>query len=245
MRTWGSLSLCLILAACKPQAPVQPAPPSKPVEAKKPVVLPEERPLLRPEEKKVALIPANARRATIARITDGDTIETRDGEKVRYIGVDTPEREGRDGKPEPFYAEAKEFNRARVEGKEIFLEIDAEPTDKYGRTLAYVWVRDGDREIMVNLELIRAGLAYVYTLPPNVKHAESLLACQKDARENARGFWKEYTLGGEPHYVATPRGRAFHRPSCKDMANRNDLRKFKDQGEALDAGLHPCRNCKP
>jgi len=191
------------------------------------------------EETKRSLLPSDARRATIRRITDGDTVETQTGEKIRYIGIDTPERE------DSFYREATEFNRALIEGKEVFLEHDVEPTDTHGRTLAYVWTREGEREILVNAELVRAGLAKVYTHPPNVRHTETFQACQQEARREMRGMWKNYVLGGEEYYVATQKGRAYHRPSCKDISKAKDFRKFKDQGEALDIGLSPCRNCKP
>ncbi len=239
MKHLSALGICLLLSCTRESPP----PVSKTDEASKKTKT--EEPLQRPKEEVRKRIPANARKATVKSITDGDTVVTADGEKIRYIGIDTPER-GRDGKPdEPFYKEASELNRALVEGKEVYLELDAEAKDKYKRTLAYVWILDGTQEKMANEEILRAGLAYVYTRPPNVKHAEDLLACQREARNQNRGLWKNYVLGGEDHYVATPRGNAYHRPSCKDMANRKDLRKFKNQGEALDVGLHPCRNCKP
>lgn len=203
-----------------------------------------EKPLLKPDiQPKKSLIPSDARSAKVKAVYDGDTFQTESGEKVRFIGVDTPEREGKDGKPEPFYEEAKAFTKKMCEGKEVFLELDVEKKDKYERTLAYVWVRDGDNELMVNAELIRNGFAYVYTVGNNNRHGESLLECQRDARRNGRGFWKDYVFAAG--VVATPRGNAYHKPTCKDIAERTDLRKFQDAGEALDQGLHPCRNCKP
>ncbi|MBI2900967.1 MAG: thermonuclease family protein [Planctomycetes bacterium] len=235
MRHLWVLSLCFVVACHR-----RPPPPAATPTAKT------EEPLLRPrEEKKTSRIPADARRVTCKVVVDGDTIHTTEGEKIRYIGIDTPER-GRDGKPdEPFCREATEFNRRLVEGKEILLETDVGKTDKYGRTLAYLWIRDGDREVMVNAEIVRAGLAYVYTFPPNVRYADEFLACQREARAAGRGFWKDYKIGGAECYVATAKGQAFHLSSCKDVQGKSNLRKFKDKGEALDEGLHPCRNCKP
>lgn len=232
MKHLAALLLLFSLSACTRQPPPAPTPPTSAAQKT-------EAPLLRPKER-IVRIPAAARKATVRRVTDGDTAEMADGEKVRLIGIDTPERD------QPLYREATDLHRSLVEGKEVWLESDAEAKDKYKRTLAYVWVRDGERDVMVQEEILRAGLAYIYTRPPNVKYADKeLLACQREAREAGRGIWKNYVLGGEDHYVATKNGKAFHRPSCKDVASSRELRRFKSQGEALDLGLHPCRNCKP
>lgn len=83
------------------------------------------------------------------RWVDGDTIELTDGRRVRYIGINTPERD------QPYYEEATEANRQLVGNKEVQLEFDVETFDKYGRTLAYVWV-DG---VMANLEIVHRGFA--------------------------------------------------------------------------------------
>jgi len=90
------------------------------------------------------------------RVVDGDTLLLEGGERVRLLGVDAPElaREGRAG--EAGAKEAKEFLRRLAEGRRVRLELDGEPKDKYGRTLAYVFTEEGE---MANEELIRAGLA--------------------------------------------------------------------------------------
>jgi micrococcal nuclease len=86
---------------------------------------------------------------TVAAIIDGDTIELANGRRVRYIGINTPERE------QPYYHEATEINRQLVAGRQVQLERDVESIDQYGRILAYVWV-DGT---MVNLEIVQQGYA--------------------------------------------------------------------------------------
>jgi micrococcal nuclease len=86
---------------------------------------------------------------TVAKVVDGDTIELTDGRRVRYIGINTPERD------QPYYKEATEANRQLVAGKTLQLEFDAETFDQYGRTLAYIWM-DGE---MVNLAMLRNGFA--------------------------------------------------------------------------------------
>src|SRR3990167_2207640 len=75
----------------------------------------------------------------VSRVVDGDTIELNTGEKLRYIGIDTPEiNYGKD--PECFAQQAKEFNKKLVEKKVIKIEKDVSEKDKFGRLLRYVYV---------------------------------------------------------------------------------------------------------
>ncbi len=128
---------------------------------------------------------------TVRRVIDGDTVELSDGQRVRYIGIDTPEVSRRRGNqwvrdPEPMGHEATERNRQLVEGRPVRLEQDVQPHDKYGRLLAYVYVG----ELMVNETLLREGFAQLLTIPPNVKHVERFRRAVQDAREARRGLWK-------------------------------------------------------
>ena len=117
----------------------------------------------------------------VTRVIDGDTIELSTGEKVRYIGIDTPERS------DCFFSEAKTINAKLVLNKEVELKKDVSQTDKYGRLLRYVYV-DG---LFVNDYLVKEGYAYVTTYPPDVKYSKSFLESQTQARENKKGFWAE------------------------------------------------------
>ncbi len=126
---------------------------------------------------------------TVVRIVDGDTIHVRLSdrvEKVRYIGVNTPEVHHPRKGEEPGGREAAQVNRDLVEGKRVRLELDVQSRDRYGRLLAYVWVGD----TMINAELVRLGYAQVMTVPPNVRYQSLFLNLQRDAREAARGLWK-------------------------------------------------------
>ncbi|HXV42793.1 MAG TPA: lamin tail domain-containing protein [Anaerolineae bacterium] len=116
---------------------------------------------------------------TVAQVVDGDTIELTNGRKVRYIGINTPERD------QPYYAEAAAANRQLVAGKDVQLELDVETFDQYGRTLAYVWA-DG---VMVNLEIVRQGYANTFTVPPNVRYEAQFRQAEQEAREAERGLW--------------------------------------------------------
>ncbi|MGI5819224.1 MAG: thermonuclease family protein [Armatimonadota bacterium] len=123
-------------------------------------------------------------RALCTRVIDGDTVELLSGERVRYIGMDTPEM-----RPvaEPYARAATEANREMVEGKMVRLVLDVERRDRYGRLLAYVYVND----TFVNAELVRRGLAQVVTYPPNVRHQQHFIDLQREAREAGRGLWAE------------------------------------------------------
>jgi micrococcal nuclease len=124
----------------------------------------------------------------VERVVDGDTIHVRLGarvEKVRYIGINTPEVHHPTKGEEPGGREATEVNRRLVEGKRVRLELDVRERDRYGRLLAYVWVGD----VMVNAELVRLGYAQVMTIPPNVRYQETLLKLQREARDAGRGLW--------------------------------------------------------
>ena len=135
----------------------------------------------------------------VSRAVDGDTIELSNGEKVRYIGIDTPELREKDGarwvySPQPYAELAKDFNQRLVEGKQVKLEFDVQKRDKYNRLLAYVYSDDK----MANLEMVREGYAMIYTYPPNVKYTEEFLAAQTQAREGQKGLWGDLEKGVIP-----------------------------------------------
>ncbi|MBP9015989.1 MAG: thermonuclease family protein [Candidatus Atribacteria bacterium] len=123
----------------------------------------------------------------VTRVIDGDTIELANGEKVRYIGVDTPELHHPQKEVEYYAQEAYEANRRLVEGKRVRLELDVEERDRYGRILAYVYVDD----LMVNEWLVANGYARVATFPPNVKYAERFLQLEREARQAKVGLWAD------------------------------------------------------
>jgi micrococcal nuclease len=131
--------------------------------------------------------------AAVVRVVDGDTIRVRlpsgAEERVRYIGVDTPESV-KPGTPVQCFAEAaSSFNRRLVEGRTVRLVSDAEARDRYGRLLAYVYRRpDG---LFVNAELARRGYARPLTIPPDVRFAERFQALADAARRAGRGLWKD------------------------------------------------------
>jgi micrococcal nuclease len=174
----------------------------------------------------------------VAEVIDGDTIVLNNKEVIRYIGIDTPE------KGEPFYNEATDANSNLVLGKQIRLEYDIDKQDRYRRTLAYVWVDT----ILVNAQLLRMGLASVYTFVPNVKHVDLFVSEQKEAREDGLGIWS-FQVAGEEYYLASGKSErfVFHRPDCNWAARikKENIVRFANREEALDSGYSPCRTCKP
>src|SRR4051794_23335878 len=112
--------------------------------------------------------------ATVTRVVDGDTVAVRTGktsDKVRLIGIDTPESVKPNTPVQCFALAASARTKALLPaGTPVRLVRDVEPRDRYGRLLAYVYrATDG---LFVNLSLARDGFAVVDTLPPNVSHVE-------------------------------------------------------------------------
>ncbi|PIP57418.1 nuclease, partial [Candidatus Woesebacteria bacterium CG22_combo_CG10-13_8_21_14_all_39_10] len=107
----------------------------------------------------------------VTRVVDGDTIEIEGGEKVRYLGIDTPETVDPRKPVQCFGIEASKKNKELVEGKTVRLEKDITDRDRYSRLLRYVWVDD----IFVNLELVKQGFASSYAYPPDIKYQEEFL----------------------------------------------------------------------
>jgi micrococcal nuclease len=127
----------------------------------------------------------------VVRIVDGDTIRVQLGdrtERVRYIGIDTPESV-KPGTPVQCYAKrAAAANATLVAGREVRLVGDVEHRDRYGRLLAYVY-RVGDGAF-VNAMLVRDGYARTLTIPPNVAHAAEFARLARAARTTGRGLWR-------------------------------------------------------
>jgi micrococcal nuclease len=122
----------------------------------------------------------------VKRVIDGDTLVIANGDRVRLLGIDTPEL-GRGGHPaEPWAEAARDFLKTAVEGRDISLGFDREPTDKYGRRLAYVY-RNGT---LINEEIIRAGFSRAVTRFP---YHESMKVrfrnAEREARTHKRGLW--------------------------------------------------------
>ncbi|MFH1422087.1 MAG: thermonuclease family protein [Planctomycetota bacterium] len=176
----------------------------------------------------------------VEKVYDGDSLRLTNKVPIRLIGIDCPEKDT------PYSEEAGKFTTKLLEGHKIKLEYDKEKKDKYGRFLAYVLYKENSKWKIVNIEIIRAGLAYAYSIKPNILHRKEIIQAQEEARRNKLGVWKQQ-LKKEKEYIVVW-GSKFgitHRPKCEKIMNRKNIERFKTREEALDTGSPPCRICRP
>lgn len=137
----------------------------------------------------------------VTRAVDGDTLALENGEKVRLIGIDTPEmhesaklfrdarRSGQEARAiQSLGRRSYQFTSGLAAGTRVRLEFDVEKRDKYNRLLAYVYLKDGR---CINAEIVKQGYASLMTIPPNVKHADEFRALYREARQKKRGLWAQ------------------------------------------------------
>jgi micrococcal nuclease len=133
--------------------------------------------------------PRDAVAVRVQRVSDGDTfVATVKGrrERIRVIGVDTPETVAPNRPVEPYGKEASNFAKHYLDGETVRLAGDAEPRDRYGRMLAYVWLDDGT---FWNALLVAEGYAQQLTIPPNVTYERLFRRLAAEARREDRGLW--------------------------------------------------------
>jgi micrococcal nuclease len=134
--------------------------------------------------------PRGEAQARVMRVVDGDTVSVRLGgrrEKVRYIGMDTPE-DVKPGAGVRCWSRHAAADNARLVGHQpVTLRFDANPRDRYGRLLAYVYRRsDG---LFVNAELVRRGDARARPFPDNTAHRALFARLADAARSHGAGLW--------------------------------------------------------
>jgi micrococcal nuclease len=196
---------------------------------------------------------------TCSRVVDGDTIHLSDGRKVRLIGVDTPETVHPSKPVERFGKEASAYTKALVEGKEVVLDYDQEKTDKYGRTLAYVYLKDGTH---VNAAIIQNGYGFAYTKYP-FKYMEQFRNLERIAREQKKGLWADETQtangisqpvpqinpinssvsntqSNEQLVFVTKSGTKYHKQNCSYLKSNGGSFDIK---QAEMSGYGPCSKC--
>ncbi len=113
---------------------------------------------------------------TVTRVVDGDTLVLDGGERIRLIGVDTPETVHPQKPVEYFGKEASAFTRRMADGQEVRLEYDQQRRDRYGPTLAYVWLPD---DSLLNLEIIRRGSSSNSPIAARTCQLSALLAATR------------------------------------------------------------------
>jgi micrococcal nuclease len=149
-------------------------------------------------------------------VVDGDTLEVMyrgSSVTVRLIGIDTPETVHPTEPVECFGKAASNFATKNLAGERVRLEFDVERTDRYGRTLAYVWL--GPR--LFNEVLVRRGFATVSTYPPNVKYVDRFREAQRDARSEETGLWGSCDITEPSPEPTTEPGGGACDPSYPDV----------------------------
>ncbi len=122
----------------------------------------------------------------VEKIIDGATFQIDTGDKVRLLGINTPAISLISHEGEPMGKQAYELLLELIEGQVVRLTSDAEKEDSDGHLLAHVYLRNGT---WVNAELVKKGLAYVRTFPPNISKANDLITIEKQARKQTLGIW--------------------------------------------------------
>lgn len=201
--------------------------------------------------------------AAVTEVVDGDTAYMNISgtvEKVRFIGVDTPETKHPTVGEEPYGKEASAFTARSLTGRKVYLELDVQERDKYGRLLAYVWLEpptnNSEAEVrskMFNAKLLLEGYAQVMTVPPNVKYADMFVKFQQEAREAGKGLWGIPAPAGgtstdkEGYYIGNARSKKFHCSDCvwaQKISPENRVY-FKTREEAIRQGYESCKVCEP
>ena len=163
---------------------------------------------------------------SVEEIVDGDTFLLSNNEKVRLIGVDTPE------KGQFYYNEAIAYAESLLLGKHVNIELDNETEDRYGRKLAYLFCDS----IFYNKEVLEKGLAVLYLFENNQKYKSKFINAQKSARNMNLGIWSLPDPPAEDFYVNTVNSNRFHRPLCISIRKTNLSKSeiFHTRDEALD-----------
>lgn len=177
----------------------------------------------------------------VQEVYDGDTVLLASGQRVRYTGIDTAER------GEEYHDNASRFNKQLVLGKKVRLEYDKEKIDRYKRLLAYVFVEENGKEVLVNKRILEEGYAGMYYARPQMRYFKELLAAQQYAITHNLAIWRYKLLETEKEYVGSKKSYTFHRKNCKGIYRLKPSNKivFKSKKDAFLQGYSPCRTCKP
>jgi len=185
-----------------------------------------------------ALGPSQAFR-TVTRVIDGDTVVVDGLGTVRLIGVDTPETVDPRRPIELFGKEASDFLAQLLAGKLVRADFDQTRSDRYGRTLAYLFLPDGR---LVNREIIRLGFGHVYTEFP-FRMMEDFRHAQQEARDAGRGLWSAAPAvsAKNPLVWVTDKGTKYHLAGCSTLTANAHSMPLSDVPKKYTA----CKLCKP
>ena len=192
----------------------------------------------------------------VSKVIDGDTLILQGGERIRLIGLDTPELNDSRETAAAMARRSRDFLKNLAEGKHVRLEYGRERTDSYGRTLAYLYLKDGT---FINAEIIRQGYGAVYKFFP-FQYLDEFIFYEKSAREAGRGLWpvdpdvllrrrpseshREEAPGreqaGDTVYITRTGGR-YHRAGCIHLKQGSIAIRLGDAVKQYS----PCSSCRP
>lgn len=181
--------------------------------------------------------------AICTKVVDGDTIELDNGKKVRFVGVNTPER-GVEG-----YIASKNFVQKLCLNKEVGIDIDdSKHNDKYGRTLAVVIV-DGKN---LNEMLLKEGLAEIMYMPPSEFYPydwanENTPTSSYQSSSSSSDTSSSQASSDSGSYVGNSNSGKFHVASCSSVGKMSEKNKvlFSSRDAAINQGYVPCKRCNP
>ena len=150
-------------------------------------------------------IPAGTRQSSVVRVVDGDTVDVSIGgavERIRLIGIDTPETVDPRRPVQCFGKEASDRAKQLLDGETVWVEADQSQgeRDSFGRTLAYLWLADGR---LFNHLMIKDGYAHEYTYNLPYKYQTEFKQAEREARDFMRGLWSTSTCGGDTTRAAS------------------------------------------
>jgi micrococcal nuclease len=195
----------------------------------------------------VGAAPSTGPLATVLRVVDGDTVVVRldDREvKVRLIGIDAPESVDPRRPVQRFGHESADFLRSLVEGKRVRLTYEPAGAriDRYGRTLAYLYLEPGG--MFVNRELVAKGYAFAYVQYP-FAFMDDFKAAERSAREKRLGLWgpdpPPSAPSAETVVYVTKTGTKYHRAGCRALARSATPIRLSEVGMRYQ----PCAVCDP
>lgn len=176
----------------------------------------------------------------VARVYDGDTIILKNGERVRLLGINTPEIEGRYRHDEAGGLTAKKWLQYKLQHGSVLLEYDQQRLDKYDRLLAHLFLPSGGH---INRQIVEAGLATLSIIPPNLRHTEQLQEAEQTAQQQGLGIWsmaehqarsvdtlsRDNKRSGWQRFLATPTQIKHSRKYVRLILNNKvDIRIEKD-----------------
>jgi micrococcal nuclease len=178
---------------------------------------------------------------TVRWVNDGDTIVLTNGERVRYIGINSPEIDHDKQRAQPYGYAARTFNKQLVLNRKIRLEFDRERHDRYGRVLAYIFLSDGT---FLNEYMLQEGYAFFLFYKPNLKYHRRLLNAQQEAMRTGKGLWNNWSEQRK-RYVGNRNSRRFHMENCPNARKikRNNRTGFSTKWDAFKAGYAPAGGC--